>query len=580
MCLRRGLLVSLLASLCAIWAPLAGDAWAESENKKPKVTFSWDGRFFMDDLPHGKVFLIELKIPHGMTFKEGLVWSSEDKCEKPGSKARLLPFEKSESESEGESKGPQTITLSAPALKYSTPYCFRFTATEGLSPEQVKKLGDAVESLIRVVSERQLYSSDARADFLSKQMGTLARQTLMVDGKATNVLDWVTDWTEREDGFVRLWQHHGDLERSVGNVVKYADRARGLNLSDANLVYATMPASLAATIKAHGELRKLIEKAALARARTNHIDRTATVALTPAAAAVRDRAHTLREQSNGARRQICGQRAKPSMSLDELTIAIDRLQRETVNLEAQIAVANPDGRKERAALEQKQARLQASKRALAERRTDRLCKNLLNMSSYADRLAEALTEELQVAVEIGRLNRSLRQLIADKKAAIPIEVVNGTRSADPTYTERATAYISADVGTVFPRFSSGNWGASLFVGVNFSFSPVDKDIPLSEDGGFGKRFSIIAGLTITEFRDNAQSVTGVAGGQAALFGVGYRISDYLRLGAGGVLFRQTHPNPAIDSKSLKVAPYVAVSVDSDIAGLIKNLFESSKKNAL
>lgn len=578
MCLRRGLLVPILVCLFATSVTFAGEASADNAESKPKVSFSWDGRFFIDDLPHGKAFLIEIAIPKGLTFKQGLLWRSETKCDKVGEQTRILPF--ASTGKEGDKEGARTITLSAPALKYSTAYCFRFTATEGLDADQVAAIGNAVQAMVKVISERALYTSAQRAEFLKNKLGELAQQTLVVDGASTEVLDWVGRWTESDERFVALWQQHGDRERAAEKVVSYADKLRGLDFADAQLVFATSPAPLASALKGFETLRGTVETSGLTRAVTAHLTTDATPALTAIAITLRDRARTLREQAKGAYRQLCESRARPSSSMSELGIEIDRLQREVVNLETQIASASPDDRKQRAALEQKQARLRASKRALVQRRTDRLCKNLISLRTYSGRLADSLVAELQAALEIARLQTAIRKVIDDKKAVIPVEVVHGTRSADPTYTERATAYISADVGTVFPRFSSGNWGASLFVGVNFTFRPLDKDIPLSEDGGFGKRFSLIAGLTITEFRDDAQTVTGVAGGQAALFGVGYRISDYLRVGAGGVLFRQTHPNPAIDSKSLKIAPYIALSVDSDVGGLIKNLISTGKKNAL
>lgn len=579
MWLRRGLLISLLCGSLALASSSAQPAWADDAQGsdragKPTVKFSWDGRFFFDDLPHGKAFLVKIAIPEGLTFKEGTVWRADGKCEKTADKTRILPFESADAD------GERTVTLSVPALKYSVAYCFRFKATEGLDREQIEALGTAVEAMIQAISERRLYTAARRAAFLKGKLGDLASATVVIDDKAAQVLDWVTEWTEGEDRFVALWQQHGERQRAAGKVGDHADRLRRLDLGDDQLAVPGPPAALTSAIQGLDGVRKAIDKSGFARTVTAHLTSATPPTLTAVAVTLRENARSLREQAQRAHRQVCARRAKASMSLSELGIEIGRLQREIGDLERQLASTAPGDRKDRAALEQLRARLEAAKRALVERRTDRLCKNLINLRTYSGRLADALTDEAQAGVEIARLSGEIRQVITDRKARIPVEVVHGTRSADPTYTERATAYISADVGAVFPRFSTSNWGASLFIGVNFTFRPVDKDIPLSEDGGFGKRFSLIAGLTVTEFRDEANSVTGVAGGQAALLGVGYRVSDYLRLGAGGVLFRQTHPNPAIDSKSLKVAPYVAISVDSDIGGLIKNVIVRGKKSAL
>ena len=576
MCLRRGLLVLSLSWLLATQALSPGRARADAPTSKPKIEFSWDGRFFFDDLPHGKPFLISTDIARGLTFKQGVVWKSgKKKCEQPDEGVQTLPFDVDDTEA------GKTVTLSVPALKYATAYCFRFTATEGLTSEQVGAIGAAVESMVKAISARQLYTADTRATFLTQELGKLARQSMIIDEQPTTVIDWVTGWTESDARFVELWQQYGEREQAMRRVSDQADHLRTLDLADAQLVFAAMPSALASALKSHADVRADIERGNFSRAVTDHIAKTSPPTLGAEANALRESARTVREQAESARRQVCSGRASSSSSMADLAVEIERLQRDIVSLEAQgsgTAGTEPKGRKERAARAQREARLQASKQALIERRTDRLCKNLLNLQAYADRLADALTDELQAAIVISQKSHAIGDVISARKAAIPVEVVHGTRSADPTYTERATGYISADVGAIFPRFSAGNWGASLFVGVNFSLSPVDKDVPLSQDGGFGKRFSFIAGLTITEFRDNAETVTGIAGGQAAVLGVGYRVTDYIRLGAGGVLFRQTHPNPAIDSKSLKVAPYFALSVDSDVGGLIKNLLTKSKNS--
>lgn len=586
---------------------------ADTAKEKPKVAFSWDGKFFLDELPHGREFLIELAIPQGLTFKSAHIWRPDGKCDEPPAQMRELPFTRAdESEAAAGTSGsseaktstasgaePQNsqsgkasasaagkteLLINVPLLKYATGYCFRFTATEGLDADEIAAVGRAAEALVQAISDRQLFQPEQRRQFLDRELGKLGKEALVVDDETTTVLDWVADWTETEDRFVALWQQYGDRERAAGQVAKNADRVRTLDLEgldDIRSLFAgAMTAELTGLQRASAGLRRQIENGGFHRSATTHVDRTARPpVLTSAASALRDSARALRDSADRARVQVCALRARPSSSMKDLDREIDRLRREIAILERQLANLSPRALK-RSANEQKKARLEAARSDLVERRTDRLCKNFVNLKAYGQRLADALTAELQAELEIARLSVLMRETIRQKRAALPVEVVHGARSARPTYTERATAYISADVGAIFPRFSTGNWGASLFVGVNFSFAPLDKEVSLSDDGGFGKRFSLIAGITITEFRDNADSVTGIAGGGAAVLGMGLRVTDYLRIGAGGVLFRQKHPNPAIDSMSLRVAPYIAMSVDSDVAGIIKNLLDRGKKNAL
>jgi hypothetical protein len=573
----RGLLSFSIAWLVATLAPSTWgiDSAHADGASKPTVTFSWDGRFFMQRLPHGKEFLIEFEVPADHTFEKAELWRDEGECDKSERNVETLLFVSDK----------KKVTIDAPALKFATAYCFRFSARTGLGADGAAAIVAAVEEMVRAISDQQLYQPGPRQQFLHDKLGELADRPLRVTEQkgdeeiqsTTTVGEWTFAWTEKDSRLVALWQGYGDLESARKKVVKNAGRAHGYGLEDIVALYpSAVPAELQALQAARDALRSAVEDAGFANGTRPHLQADAEPpALTAAAARVRELADATRQKAEAARVRECGARPRPAGSTSELTGEIDRLLREIASLQQQIA-----GGGKKSAVAQWRSRLQAATATLHERRHDRLCKHLVSVREYNRVLAKALSDETAEAGAIAALQADMGKSIVALKAAIPVSVVTDAMSGKPTYTERATAYISADVGAVLPRFSTGNWGASLFVGVNLSFRPVDKDISLSEDGGFGKRFSLVAGLTVTEFRDNDRSVSGIAGGAGALLGVGYRVSDYLRVGAGGVLFRQKHPNPAIDSQSLRVAPYLALSVDADVVGLIRELFDKGKKSAL
>ena len=152
----------------------------------------------------------------------------------------------------------------------------------------------------------------------------------------------------------------------------------------------------------------------------------------------------------------------------------------------------------------------------------------------------------------------------------------------PSYTERAAWYFSLDMGVVMPFFTT--WGPisaksvdiAMYTGFNLYFTAVDKDDPLSNQGNFyvtlPQRFSISAGMTLDGIRDPEGSVSGIIGDKALLAGFGLRITDYLRVNSGAIFFRQANRNPVSGKKHLRLAPYLAFSIDMDVVGTIKDFF--------
>jgi len=152
-------------------------------------------------------------------------------------------------------------------------------------------------------------------------------------------------------------------------------------------------------------------------------------------------------------------------------------------------------------------------------------------------------------------------------------------TADLTYTERSSFYISADVGMAVPIFAGGGGvDVAPFLGINLYFTGVDKEVPLSVEDSFLKRFSVTGGITLNTIQDSKKTVEGIVNGNALLAGAGFRLTDYLRVGAGAVLLRQSDANPvATGTKHVRATPYLAVSIDVDVAGIVTDNLAKFKK---
>jgi hypothetical protein len=143
---------------------------------------------------------------------------------------------------------------------------------------------------------------------------------------------------------------------------------------------------------------------------------------------------------------------------------------------------------------------------------------------------------------------------------VAIEEASTTGDAD-TMRNR---YVSADAGIA--------WGATLgtvvpYLGTNIYPRPVNKSAPLSRFGGWRRRASLTFGLTVKSVADDANTRSDIFGSQSIVAGAGYRMTQSLRLGTGIIVFKKKNEDPLRTYKPAAVDPYVAFSLDVDVAKL-------------
>ncbi|HVT15290.1 MAG TPA: hypothetical protein VHQ90_03785 [Thermoanaerobaculia bacterium] len=131
-----------------------------------------------------------------------------------------------------------------------------------------------------------------------------------------------------------------------------------------------------------------------------------------------------------------------------------------------------------------------------------------------------------------------------------------------SFTTYQKQYISVDAGFLYvPRLSS----AVPYIGTNIYLRPVNKNAPLREAGGFGRRFAFTFGLTVTSIADSSPVTRkDLFTNYSLLLGGGYRVTDSIRLGAGALIFHRESPNPLITRETLTSSPYISLSIDWDI----------------
>jgi hypothetical protein len=131
-------------------------------------------------------------------------------------------------------------------------------------------------------------------------------------------------------------------------------------------------------------------------------------------------------------------------------------------------------------------------------------------------------------------------------------------------------YVSGDIGLIYaPRIGE----PAVYIGANFYLRPVNKGVPLSQKGGWLRRFAFSAGLTLNSIEDRRGIRSNLYFNQALVLGAGYRISQYWRIGGGGLVFRERDPDsyPLTSKKRLALTPYVALTFDADTGRQLKGI---------
>ncbi|HWN45617.1 MAG TPA: hypothetical protein VNW71_25565 [Thermoanaerobaculia bacterium] len=129
-------------------------------------------------------------------------------------------------------------------------------------------------------------------------------------------------------------------------------------------------------------------------------------------------------------------------------------------------------------------------------------------------------------------------------------------------------YISADLGFVYmPDITE----SVPYVGTNIYFRPVNKNAPLSQRGGFWRRFALTVGVTLDSIADDEMTRQDFSGSQSLVVGAGLRMTESIRLGFGALVFKKRDRSPLVDDVTTGVTPYVSVSFDWNVAKTFKGI---------
>ncbi|HEX4420120.1 MAG TPA: hypothetical protein VH165_19530 [Kofleriaceae bacterium] len=149
-------------------------------------------------------------------------------------------------------------------------------------------------------------------------------------------------------------------------------------------------------------------------------------------------------------------------------------------------------------------------------------------------------------------------------------------------TTDAGNFASPDFGVAFafPRSAQGSYDTWLlpYFGLNLYAVPVDRKIPLSRLAAehhpalyrIAQRASLTVGLTLSNPSIAGYQVSGPLANRYPIAALGVRLTHFIRLTGGAVFYRISSQNPVDATSRLAAAPFVGLSVDTDVIDIAKN----------
>jgi hypothetical protein len=486
------------------------------------VRFDERASAFSRTLPHARPFVIEVHTPAAVAAVKLRIWVQEDRSCKRG-KAAAKVYDGSllgaGSAKHGAAKGPRRFAVRLPGLRYATRYCVSVDNYQRWDAALETALQRTIEGLPEALASQDTLDLAAARARLKLLDGYRLRATL---GEAKPLIEVISRWISTQPAL-----------RAAHHAARRVALLRPQLRADLRDVASVDLARLAAVAFADGGIPAGVELL-LTRRRgllaSKGLDASGQRKDAQLFERSRSQVHAIYCATNTSKR-----RKKPKTSAGLLRFCRG------------LAVVSPLVQRLEAQLE----RLRSEQRSLdnAKRKLGRAL--TAKLPSWRRGASGAFPFGASDAVEGGTAGGGLPYISADLGLLVPLFIERG-----------------GDVADV---------GLAAYIGVNVYFTPIDKDTPLSLDDGFWKRFAVTVGFTINNVEDADDTVEGVLFGKGILFGAGFRVTDHARAGVGVVLLRQRDRNPAVGDKKLKIAPYLSLSVDFDVASALKSAFVKEAK---
>jgi len=185
---------------------------------------------------------------------------------------------------------------------------------------------------------------------------------------------------------------------------------------------------------------------------------------------------------------------------------------------------------------------------------------------------ECLVQLDNVLVELGKVEKARSAVTKKMKVYfLKLSSVVGT-TAIYDFNTRSAFRAIPDFGLIGYGGSGAFGRFTPYLGVQFNIRQSKKNIPWKyyPNKNWRHHLSFSLGYTLSKVAEEGRREDFFEKA-SLLTGVGWRLSDELRITAGGLWFYQNSPNPALKDRDLVATPFIGLSVDMDFAKLFNNL---------
>jgi hypothetical protein len=202
-----------------------------------------------------------------------------------------------------------------------------------------------------------------------------------------------------------------------------------------------------------------------------------------------------------------------------------------------------------------------------------------NNLQYFERLIFQLTQQQNYLTGIIKEYNVVKNFLRNNKQSYffePSVVSGGTIIYD--FKTRAKLQITPDFGYVVYGFQKGFTSFTPYVGFHINLRAVDKNIPFRNypNKTIWHHLSVMTGWTLAGVAQQNKRENFFSS-NSLLSGVGYKLSNAIRLNAGAMWFYKNDPNPLLDNRKIACTIYSGISIDLDIKEFL-NDFTSLKPN--
>lgn len=144
---------------------------------------------------------------------------------------------------------------------------------------------------------------------------------------------------------------------------------------------------------------------------------------------------------------------------------------------------------------------------------------------------------------------------------------------------RTSFSITPDFGYVYYGYRGGFQGLAPYLGAQIEFRYYDKDIPfrLIQNKTWLHYLSFTTGITLTSVGKEGER-DDFFSKKSLLTGLGFRLSNAIRITAGGIWYYKEGANRAVEDKKLSVTPFMGISIDLRLKSIMGDLTDLVPSN--